>query len=99
MKVYTKSGDKGSTSLIGGERVPKSDSRVEAYGTVDELTAFASLLADKLSGEKTLAKNIEELRRVESHLMTAAALMPWAMAARGRLPRCRQRLSCFSSRR
>lgn len=75
MKVYTKSGDKGSTSLIGGERVPKSDSRVEAYGTVDELTAFASLLADKLSGEKKLAKNVEELRRVESHLMTAAALL------------------------
>ena len=38
MKVYTKTGDKGMTSLIGGERVFKTDSRVEAYGTVDELS-------------------------------------------------------------
>ena len=45
MKIYTKGGDKGHTSLIGGERVPKYDCRVEAYGTVDELTAFAALLA------------------------------------------------------
>jgi len=45
MKVYTKGGDKGSTSLIGGERVSKCDVRVEAYGTVDELTAFTALLA------------------------------------------------------
>ena len=39
MKLYTKGGDKGRTSLIGGERVRKTDLRVEAYGTVDELQA------------------------------------------------------------
>ena len=75
MKLYTTSGDKGLTSLIGGERVPKIDSRVEAYGTVDELVAFTSLLADKLSGENRLAKSVGELRRVESQLMTVAALL------------------------
>lgn len=75
MKLYTTSGDKGLTSLIGGERVPKIDSRVEAYGTVDELAAFTSLLADKLSGENKLAKSVGELRRVESQLMTVAALL------------------------
>ncbi|MBR2867326.1 MAG: ATP:cob(I)alamin adenosyltransferase, partial [Alistipes sp.] len=48
MKIYTKSGDGGTTSLIGGERVSKCDARVEAYGSVDELTAFVALLADEL---------------------------------------------------
>jgi len=39
-KVYTKTGDKGKTSLVGGQRVSKNDTRIEAYGTVDELNAF-----------------------------------------------------------
>lgn len=47
MKIYTKTGDKGSTSLIGGARVPKYHPRIEAYGTVDELMAFVSLLRDQ----------------------------------------------------
>lgn len=44
MKVYTKTGDKGQTGLIGGTRVPKNDIRLEAYGTVDELNSFIGLL-------------------------------------------------------
>ena len=48
MKVYTRMGDKGTTALIGGERVFKTDERVEAYGSVDELSAFVALLADRL---------------------------------------------------
>jgi cob(I)alamin adenosyltransferase len=47
VKIYTKTGDKGSTSLIGGTRVPKYHPRIEAYGTVDELMAFVSLLRDQ----------------------------------------------------
>ena len=43
MKIYTKIGDKGETSLFGGERVSKSSSRIEAYGTVDELNSFIGL--------------------------------------------------------
>jgi cob(I)alamin adenosyltransferase len=43
MKVYTKTGDKGQTSLIGGERTDKDDPRIEAYGTVDELNAALGL--------------------------------------------------------
>lgn len=75
MKIYTKGGDKGRTSLIGGERVSKSDSRVEAYGTIDELTAFTALLADKLMADKRFEDCTEQLRQVESHLMTVAALL------------------------
>lgn len=44
--TYTKTGDKGETSLIGGKRVPKFDDRVEAYGTVDELSAYIGVLND-----------------------------------------------------
>jgi len=44
MKLYTKTGDKGETGLIGGTRVPKNDVRIEAYGTIDELNSFIGLL-------------------------------------------------------
>jgi cob(I)alamin adenosyltransferase len=49
MKVYTKTGDNGETSLLGGNRVPKNHLRIEAYGTVDELNAFVGLLRDHTS--------------------------------------------------
>ncbi|HET9429648.1 MAG TPA: cob(I)yrinic acid a,c-diamide adenosyltransferase [Chitinophagaceae bacterium] len=49
MKIYTKTGDKGSTSLIGGTKVPKSDLRIEAYGTVDELNSYIGLCRDLLT--------------------------------------------------
>lgn len=58
MKVYTKTGDKGMTSLIGGERVFKTDERVEAYGTVDELGAFVALLSDKLRAMPRLGRRL-----------------------------------------
>ncbi|MBL7891837.1 MAG: cob(I)yrinic acid a,c-diamide adenosyltransferase [Bacteroidia bacterium] len=47
MKIYTKTGDKGQTSLIGGTRVPKHHIRIEAYGTVDELNSWIGLLRDQ----------------------------------------------------
>lgn len=46
IKIYTKGGDKGKTSLLGGTRVPKYDERVNAYGTLDELNSFLGLLRD-----------------------------------------------------
>ncbi len=46
MKVYTKTGDKGTTLLIGGSRVPKHHARIEAYGTIDELNSHIGLLRD-----------------------------------------------------
>lgn len=47
-KIYTKTGDKGTTSLIGGTKVAKSHRRIEAYGTVDELNSFIGLCIDNL---------------------------------------------------
>jgi len=47
MKIYTKTGDKGTTALFGGTRVPKYDLRIEAYGTVDELNSYIGLIRDQ----------------------------------------------------
>jgi cob(I)alamin adenosyltransferase len=46
MKIYTRTGDKGTTSLLGGTRVPKDHARIEAYGTVDELNSHLGMLRD-----------------------------------------------------
>ena len=74
MKLYTKTGDCGKTTLIGGERVSKCDVRVEAYGTVDELSANVALLSDMLREKEGTEEYVADLVRVGSHLMTVAAL-------------------------
>ena len=51
MKIYTKTGDKGTTSLANGNRVAKNDLRLEAYGTSDELNSFVGLLRCKSNDE------------------------------------------------
>jgi cob(I)alamin adenosyltransferase len=62
MKIYTKGGDLGKTSLIGGTRVPKSHIRIESYGTVDELNSFIGLLSDLLTSEeiKIILKEVQD---------------------------------------
>lgn len=50
MKIYTKTGDKGQTSLIGGTRVPKYHLRIESYGTIDELNSYVGLIKDQEIG-------------------------------------------------
>jgi len=62
MKIYTKTGDKGYTSLIGGTRVPKYHIRIEGYGTVDELNSYIGLIADQdITGhDKHLLKEVQD---------------------------------------
>ena len=70
-KIYTKTGDKGQTSLIGGTRVPKYHPRIEAYGTVDELKSYIGLIRDHEMREDTRALLIEvqdRLFTIESRL-------------------------------
>ena len=52
-KIYTKTGDEGTTSLIGGTKVYKSDKRIESYGSVDELNSYIGLVGDYLTDEHT----------------------------------------------
>ena len=84
MKLYTQTGDKGSTSLIGGERVPKYDERVEAYGTVDELGAFAALLCDRMRGDGRLTDLTDDLVRIGCDLMTVEALLAVGRGGEGK---------------
>ena len=73
MTVVTKTGDQGMTSLIGGKRVPKNDSRVEAYGTVDELSAFIGVLHDVLPEAEIEVRSF--LMVIQKHLLTVEAVL------------------------
>jgi cob(I)alamin adenosyltransferase len=66
LKIYTKTGDAGKTSLIGGTKVPKSHIRIGTYGTVDELNAYIGLLGDQLSD----THGREMLREIQDRLFT-----------------------------
>ena len=66
MKIYTKTGDKGTTSLIGGTKVPKSHERIEAYGTVDELNSWIGLVNDQFQ----IKKANKMLKEVQDRLFT-----------------------------
>lgn len=71
MKVYTKTGDKGETSLFGGKRVAKHDLRIEAYGTVDELNSYIGLIRDQ-----TIDKNsFNVLIEIQDRLFTLGSIL------------------------
>lgn len=71
MKIYTRTGDKGTTSLFGGKRVSKSDLRIETYGTVDELNSWVGVLRDQ--PVNTLRK--EELIEIQDRLFTMGSIL------------------------
>ncbi|MAY82885.1 MAG: ATP:cob(I)alamin adenosyltransferase [Flavobacteriales bacterium] len=71
MKIYTKKGDSGTTSLLGGARVPKHHLRIEAYGTVDELNSHIGMIRDLNTD-----KNVHEiLLNIQDRLFTLGSLL------------------------
>jgi len=71
MKIYTKTGDSGKTSLFGGTRVPKYHLRIETYGTVDELNSHIGLLKDQHIDDKTT----KSLLKIQNELFTLGAML------------------------
>ncbi|CAM4114967.1 cob(I)yrinic acid a,c-diamide adenosyltransferase [Gillisia limnaea] len=71
MKIYTKTGDKGTTSLFSGTRVPKHHIRIESYGTVDELNSHIGLVKDQEIQPETR----EILNRIQDRLFTIGSTM------------------------
>lgn len=69
MKIYTRKGDEGQTSLLGGTRVPKHHRRIEAYGTVDELNAWIGLLRDQPGA----GPRAQDLLRIQDRLFVIGA--------------------------
>ena len=70
-KIYTKTGDKGGTSLIGGVRVPKSHIRIESYGTVDELNSYTGMVSDLCNN----ALITDSLREIQDRLFTVGSVL------------------------
>ncbi|MBK5207998.1 MAG: cob(I)yrinic acid a,c-diamide adenosyltransferase [Flavobacteriaceae bacterium] len=71
MKIYTKTGDQGKTSLFGGTRVPKYHLRIEAYGTVDELNSYLGLIRD----QKIDSHTTEILLKIQNELFTLGSML------------------------
>ena len=96
--IYTKTGDKGTTSLANGERVPKTDLRIEAYGTVDELSAHLGMLVSMMkTGEERdfIIKVQNNLFNVCTHLATDQSqtpLYPSAHLAEGEIELLEKRI-------
>lgn len=87
--IYTKTGDKGTTSLVGGTRVEKDNPRVEAYGTVDELNSHVGLLAEML--RPMGGGYSDELKAVQRNLFTVQTLLATEDATiYARLPQLKQ---------
>ncbi len=86
MKVYTKKGDKGETSLLGGTRISKSHLQIEAYGTVDELNSFISLLPFYVKNPELL-KLLEE---VQNYLFLIGSYLAMSETSKFKLPELKE---------
>ena len=91
-KVYTKGGDAGETSLIGGDRVSKASARLECYGTIDELNAVLGLLVEALGPAVAGPHLVPILRRVQNELFNLGCeLATPDPARRAKMPHVEQR--------
>lgn len=91
-RVYTRGGDKGETSLIGGERVSKASDRIDCYGTVDETNATIGLVIEALGASPAGPHLAPILRRVQNELFNLGAeLAAGSPETREKLPRIEQR--------
>lgn len=73
-KIYTKTGDKGTTSLIGGVRVPKNHIRIESYGTIDELNSYLGVVNDTTQHEKISVW----IKEIQDRLFTIGSVLATA---------------------
>jgi len=71
MKIYTKTGDKGTTALFGGTRVSKHHLRIESYGTIDELNSYIGLIRD----QQVDSNSMESLIQIQNELFTLGAML------------------------
>ena len=71
MKIYTKTGDQGTTALFGGKRVSKADLRIETYGTIDELNSFVGLVRDQEINQPRK----DELIEIQDRLFTIGSVL------------------------
>src|SRR5947208_13926858 len=74
-RIYTKGGDRGETSLAGGQRLPKDARRIEAYGTVDELNAFVGAACLTCGELPTLSELGGILKRVQHELFNLGSIL------------------------
>jgi cob(I)alamin adenosyltransferase len=74
-RIYTKRGDTGETSLVGGQRVAKDNCRIEAYGTVDELNAFVGLAAVSCDADSRFGSLAAILRRIQHELFNLGSIL------------------------
>jgi cob(I)alamin adenosyltransferase len=74
-RIYTRGGDRGETGLVGGQRVPKDDLRIESYGTVDELNAFLGQACVSAATDSRLAELVVILRRIQHELFNLGSIL------------------------
>ena len=86
MKIYTKGGDSGTTSLVGGTRVCKQCTKIEAYGTIDELNSFIGDLLTVLQS----AADVELLQKVQNWLFNAGSILAAEEAYIAKMPQVTQ---------